>query len=138
MWPKVSFAASVKTEDSEYLLQHPTKEKIQAGPMCSDYLSLSFGCPLLVLAPGVSPGFLASAVLIEQNPRIPRLEFSEFVPATACCYFILSRFSLMFDAPHTVISVYVQNLPTEQATSVVTDFFRGVMTPTLTLVRPGL
>ena len=30
----------------------------------------------------------------------------------------------MFDALHTVInSAYVQNLPTEQATSVVTDFF---------------
>ena len=30
----------------------------------------------------------------------------------------------MFDALHTVInSVCVQNLPTEQATSVVTDFF---------------
>ena len=32
----------------------------------------------------------------------------------------------MFDALHTVInSVYVQNLPTEQATSVVTEFFVG-------------
>ena len=38
-------------------------EKLQAGLMCSDYLSLSFGCPLLVLPPGVSPGFLASTVL---------------------------------------------------------------------------
>ena len=45
----------------------------------------------------------------------------------------------MFDVLHTVInSVYVQTLPTEQATSVVTDFFRGVMTPSLTPVRPGL
>ena len=52
-----------KTEDSEYLLQHPTKEKLQAGLMCSDYLSLSFGCSLLVLAPGVSSGFMASAAL---------------------------------------------------------------------------
>ena len=45
----------------------------------------------------------------------------------------------MFDVLHTVInSVYVRTLPTEQASPVVTDFFRGVMTPTLTPVRPGL
>ena len=45
----------------------------------------------------------------------------------------------MFDVLHIVInSVYVQNLPTEQGTPVVTVFFRGVMIPTLTLVRPGL
>ena len=38
----------------------------------------------------------------------------------------------MFDVLHTVInSVYVQTLPKEQATSVVTDFFRGVVTPSL-------
>ena len=43
------FASLLETEDIEYL-------------MCSDCLSLSFGRPLLVLAPG-SPGFLASAVL---------------------------------------------------------------------------
>ena len=66
---------------------------------------------------------------VEQNPRIPRLEFSEIVTATACVYFIPSSFSLVFDELHIVInSVYVQNLPTEQATSVATDFFRGAMT----------
>ena len=46
---------------------------------------------------------------VEQNPRIPRLEFSEFVTATNCVYFIPSRVSLMFDVLHTVInSVYAQ------------------------------
>ena len=105
--------------------------------MCSDYLSLSFDCPLLVLAPSVSLGFLASAVL--NNPRIPRLELGELVIATACVYFIPSRLSLMFDVLHTVInSVYVQNLPTKQTTSVGTDCFRGVTTRALTPVRPGL
>ena len=67
--------------------------------MCSDYLSLSFGCPLLVLAPPCLswfPGFRG----VEQNPRIPRLEFSEFVKATACVYFIPSRSPLMFRASH--------------------------------------
>ena len=58
-----SFPASVKIEDSEYLLLHSTKEKLQAGLMCSDHLSPSFGWPLRVLAPGVSPGFLASVAL---------------------------------------------------------------------------
>ena len=38
-----------------------------------------------------------------------------------------------------MFDVYVQILPTEQATSVVTDVFcRGVMTPSLMPVRPGL
>ena len=45
----------------------------------------------------------------------------------------------MFDVLHTVInSVYVQTLPTEQVTSVVTDFFRGVITSSLMPARPGL
>ena len=93
------------TEDIEYLLQHPTKDKLQSGLMCFDYLSLSFGCPPLVLAPCVFPDFRG----VEQNPMIPRLEFSEFVTAAACVYFIPSRFSLTFDVLHTVInSVYVQ------------------------------
>ena len=36
------------------------------------------------------------------------------------------RVSLMFDVLHIVInSVYAQTLPTEQATTVVTDFSRG-------------
>ena len=38
----------------------------------------------------------------------------------------------MFDELHIVInSKYVQTLPTEEATSVVTVFFRGFMTPSL-------
>ena len=41
----------MKTEDNEYFLLHSTKEKLQAGLMCSDYLSPSFGCPLRVLIP---------------------------------------------------------------------------------------
>ena len=61
------------------------------------------------------------------------------IPATACVYFIPSCFSLVFDVLHTVInSVYVQTLPTEQGTPALPDFlFRGVMTPSLTPVRPG-
>ena len=53
MWPKLVISS----------VQHPTKEKLQGGLVCSDYLSLSFGCPLLVLAPGFFAGFLASEVL---------------------------------------------------------------------------
>ena len=123
-----SFPASVKTEDIEYLLQHPTKEKIQAGLMCSDYLSLSFGCPLLVLAPGVSPGFLASAGL-NRIRGFPRLEFCEFVTATACVYFIPSRFSLMFDVLHTVINSVRATCQQSTPTSVVTDCLSWVYDP---------
>ena len=53
-----------------------------------------------------------------------RFEFREFIPATACVYFIPSCFSLMFDVLLTVInSVYVQTFPTEQATPAFTDSF---------------
>ena len=104
--------------------------------MCSDYLSLSFGWPLRVLAPGVSSGFLASVVL----NRIRRFrDFNSVKLYQQQPVFLSSVVFSMFDVLHTVInSVYVQNLPTEQATSVVTVFCRGVMTPALTLVRPGL
>ena len=54
-------------------------------------------------------------------------------------FYLFFPVSLMFDVLHTVInSVYVQTLPTEQATSVCNSFFRGFMTPSLLLVRPGL
>ena len=42
---------------------------------------------LRVLAPGFSPGFSGFLRCVEQNPRIPRLEFREIVPATACVSF---------------------------------------------------
>ena len=50
------------------------------------------------------------------------------------------RVSLMSGVLHTVInSVYVQTLPTEQATPALTDFFSHGHDPfTLTPVRPGL
>ena len=104
--------------------------------MCSHYLSPSFGWPLRVLAPGVSPGFLASVVLnrIRGFRDFHSVNLYQQQPV-----FLSSYVVSMFDVLHTVInSVHVQNLPTEQATSVATDFFRGVMTPTLTPVMPGL
>ena len=109
--------------------------------MCSDYLSPSFGWPLRVLAPGVSPGFLASVVLnrIRGFRDLNSVNVSQQQPV-----FHLSYVFSMFNVLHTVINnVYVHNLPTEQATSVVTDFFAGlffsgVMTPTITPARPGL
>ena len=112
---KLSFPASVKTEDSEYLLLHSTKEKLQAGLMCSDFLSPSFGCFLRVLAPGVSPGFVASAVL---NRIRGFRDFNSVNLYEQQLVFISSFVVSMFDVLHTVInSVYVQNLPTEQANS---------------------
>ena len=89
--------------------------------MCSDCLSLSFGCPLLVLAPGVSPAFLASAVL---NRIRGFRDFNSVTLYQQQPVFLSSFFFSLFDVLHTVInSVYVQNLSTEQATLVVTDSF---------------
>ena len=56
--------------------------------MCSDYLSPSFRLAFACPGPWCFswfPGFRC----VEQNPRIPRLSFSEFVPATACVSFVL-------------------------------------------------
>ena len=52
-----------------------------------------------------------------------RFEF-EIFSSNSLCFSLALRVSLVFDALHTVLnSVYVQTLPTEQATSVVTLFF---------------
>ena len=74
--------------------------------MCSGCLSPSFSCLLRVL----SPGDFNLVNLCQQQP-----------------VFLSSFVFSMFDVLHTAInSVYVQNLPTVQATSVVTDFFAGL------------
>ena len=105
--------------------------------MSSDYLSPSFGWPLRVLAPGFSPGFLASFVVLNRILRFR--DFNSVNLYQQQPVFLSSYVFSMFDVLHTVINgVYVQNLPTEQATSVVSEFFRGVVTPTLTPGRPGL
>ena len=101
-----SFPASVKTEGQWVL-----PSKLQAGLMCSDSLSLSFGCPLLVLAPSASPGFLAATwiqLICNSNSLCP---FAFFLFCSMNC--TLSS------------TVCTCNLPTEQATSVVTVFFVG-------------
>ena len=103
--------------------------------MCSDYLSLSFDCPLLVLAPGVFPGFLASEVLnrIRGFRDLNSENLYQQQPV-----FLSSYVFSMFDVLHTVNnSVYVQ-LANRASHLSCNRFFRGVMTPTLTPVRPGL
>ena len=90
--------------------------------MCSDYLSLSFGCPLLVLASGVFPGFLASEVLnrIRGFRDLHSVNLQQQQPA-----FISSRRVFLLCSMNCTLSstVCTCNLPTEQATSVVTDFY---------------
>ena len=89
--------------------------------MCCDYLSHSFGWLLRVLAPGVSPGFLASVVL---NRIRGFRDFNSEKLYQQQPVFLSSYVFSMFDVLHTVInSVYMKNLPTKQATSVVTDSF---------------
>ena len=100
------------------------RRKLQAGLMCSDYLSPSFGWLLRVLATGISPGFLASVVLSRTRGfrDLNSVNLYQQQPV-----FLSSYVFYMFDVLHTVInSENVQNLTTEQATSVVTDFFAGL------------
>ena len=131
----LSFPASVKTEDSEYLLFHFTKEKLQDGLMCSDYLSPFFGCPLRVLAPRCFswfPGFRG----VEQNPRIPRLQVSEFVSATACVSFVLCFLPIRCTAHCHQQRVRAKLANRASHLSCNSFFFRGVMTPyVITRVR---
>ena len=61
------------------------------------------------------------------NQRIKSLQFYSVNLYQQQPVFLSSLFFSMFDVLHIVInSVYVQNLPTEQATSVVTDFLVGL------------
>ena len=74
-------------------------KKLQAGLMCSDFLSL----PSVALCVSWPPVFLLAVLSRIRGFR--ELLFSEFVWATAC------------------VSLYVQNLLTEQVTSVCNRFF---------------
>ena len=104
--------------------------------MCSDYLSPSFGWLLRVLAPGVSPGSLASVVL---NRIRGFRDFNSVNLYQQQPVFLSSYVFSMFDVLHTVInSVYVQKLANRARHLSCNIFFRGVMTTTLTPVRPGL
>ena len=89
--------------------------------MCSEYVSLSFGCLVCVLGPAVSLGFLASAVL---NRIRGFRDFYSVNLYQQQLVFLSSYVFSIFDVLHNIIkSVYVQNLPTEQAISIATDFF---------------
>ena len=95
------------------------KEKLQAGLMCSDYLSPSFGS---VSWPRCLSWFLASAGL---NRIRGARDFNSVNLYQQQPVFISSlRVFFPYVQLHIVInSVHVQNLPTEQATSVVTGCF---------------
>ena len=80
---------------------------------------------------------------VAPNPRILRFEFVNSVQQQSVCYlvsfFLYSEFISGLDALHTVPnSGFVHTLPTEQASTTQQILFRGVMTPTLLPVRPGL
>ena len=98
--------------------------------------------------PHASSGFPVVFQVFPGSPWLPSMRCSESEDSSDLNseklfqqqpVFLLSLcFSLMFDVLHTVInSVYVQTLPTEQATSALTDFFSRVMTPSLRPLRPG-
>ena len=54
-------------------------------------------------------------------------------------FFLFSEFISRLDALHTVLNnLYMHTLPIEQASSAQQIVFRGVMTPSLLPVRPGL
>ena len=108
--------------------------------MCSDFLSPSFGCLLRVLAPGVSPGFVASAVLNRirgfRDFNSVNLYEQQLVFLSS---FVVSMFDVLLFCGCTLSSTVCTCKTCQQSKpTVVTDFFRGVMTPTLTAVRPGL
>ena len=94
------------------------------------FLRLAFACP----GPSV---FLLVFWLrcVEQNPRIPRLEFREFVPATACVSFFLSFLHVRCTA-HCHQQCARANLANRASHISCNRFFHGVMTPHACKARP--
>ena len=120
------FPASTKTEAENAYHQACLNERWK----CDQGGLMSYGtCRTL------PPVFLLSSWFFQDSSDLNSI----IKTSNSLCFYFSLRVSLMFDVLHTVInSVYVQTLPTEQATSVVTDFFREVMTPSLMPARPGL
>ena len=132
-----SFPASVKIEDSEYLLLPSTKDKIYRSDWCALTICFLPSVGLLrVLALRCFSWFLGFHC-VEQNPRIPRLEFRDFVPATACFSFFLCFLHVRCTAHcrQQCVHANLANIPSHISCN---SFFSWVMTPTLTPVRPGL
>ena len=89
------------------------------------------------------PGFPGCFDGVAPNLRILRFEFVNSVQQQPVCYlvsfFLYSEFISGLDVLHTVPnSGFVHTLPKEQASTAQQILFRGVMTPTLLPVRPGL
>ena len=113
---------------------------------------MSYGICQLPLRVFVFPGFLGlrvsllaslSASLCCSESVDSELRICEFTPTTACVmfhvFFQFPEFTSRQDALPTVFnSGSVHTLPIEQASTVQQILFRGVMTPSLLPVRPGL
>ena len=67
-----------------------------------------------------------------------RFEFRELIPATACVNFIPSCFSYVRCTAHCYQQCVRANLANRASHISCNIFFRGVMTPSLMPVRPGL
>ena len=100
--------------------------------MCSDYLSLFSRLPFACLGPRCFSWYLGLCV-VEQNLRIPRLEFSEFVSATACVSFVLCFLHVRCTA-HRHQQCVRAKLANRASHFSCNRFFRGVMT--LARLRP--
>ena len=74
------------------------------------WCALTIGCPLLVLAPGVSPGLLVSWLPRCGTESEDSAQLIQWIcNSNSLCLFHPFAYSLMFDVLHTVInSVYVQ------------------------------
>ena len=89
------------------------------------------------------PGFLCLLVLLLRIRGFLYLNLWEFSAASACVifhvFFQFSETTSGQDASPTVLnSGFVHTLPKVQASTVQQILFRGVMTPSLLPVRPGL
>ena len=90
--------------------------------MCSDYLFPSFGWPFA--CPGPLVFLLVSRLPLCWAESEDSATWIQRICTSNSLSFFSSYVVSMFDVLHTVVnSVYVQTLPTEQATSVVTGFF---------------
>ena len=116
------FAVSTKTEAENAYHQSDSKRGGKRSGRTDELRHLphtSSGCPVVFLDPPWPP-----FVALHRIRGFQRLEFRNFIPATACVFLVPTCFSLTFDVLHSVInSVWVQTLPTAQATPASPDSF---------------
>ena len=139
MWERIlrrsryEWAQPERDEDGigKFVLPIPTQESWKS--LRSDWWATAHGTLFLLLFFWLSWSLSFCCTESEDSSDS---EFSEFIPATACVWLILSWFCVWCNC--TLSSTVCKcTLCQQRKSHQLQQTFRGVMTPSLTLVRPG-